>query len=91
MPTHIVSLDAQKEIEASELHGNLAKVGIVTFNSRYVHFYTVRVDAADPVRVYVSDVDDPVGALPPSRWLLPIATHRTHIGKCGVSTELVLS
>jgi protein transport protein SEC24 len=51
--------------------GSLARAGIVTFHM-HVHFYQVREDSPEPVRVMLADADDPWAAIPPSHWILPV-------------------
>ena len=47
------------------------KAAIVTFD-KDVHFYTVNMRSADPIKMYVCGSEDPFCPLPPSQWLMSV-------------------
>lgn len=61
--------------------GESTKAGIITFSDQ-IHYYLVREekgDAPEAVKIFVSDVDDPLAALPISKWLFSTKTQMSSL------------
>jgi len=54
------------------------RIGIVTFDS-HVHFYSIREDSPDPIRVLMVDANDPFPPIPKDDWVFPLYHNKDKI------------